>query len=79
MPEINNQPNDEVQEKLRKLARGITEEIPPDWGFVLMAFPLRGGGINYISNGKRKHVMKLLRDFVYKNKDVEADKKLEEN
>jgi hypothetical protein len=44
-----------------------------------MAFPLRGGGINYISNGKRKHVMKLLRDFVYKNKDVEAEKKLEEN
>lgn len=65
---MNDQPN-EVQEKLQKLARGIIEEIPPQWGFILMAFPLdKSGRLNYVSNGKRSAVMDLLRKFVNRTK-----------
>ena len=77
MPEINK----EVQEKLRKLALGIIEEIPPEWGFVLMTFPIgdKLGRMNYISNGKHEDVIKLLRDFVYRNKETPEEKKLGNN
>lgn len=56
----------EVQERLHKLALGITEEIPADWGFVLIAFPAgdKQGRLCYVSNGSRSCVMDLLRKFV---------------
>lgn len=64
----------EVKEKMQKLARGIQEELPPDWGFVIMVFPLgdRLGRLNYISNGKREDVLELLKQFLYRNKNKDA-------
>jgi hypothetical protein len=64
----------EVREQMQKLARGVQEELPPDWGFIIMAFPINDplGRLNYISNGNRDAVLKLLKEFLYRNKDSGA-------
>ena len=64
MPEEMN--DGEVQAKLKKLAAGIIEEIPPSWGFVLIAFPVgeSEGKLCYVSNGSREAVHTLLTKFL---------------
>jgi hypothetical protein len=67
-----NEPNQEVEirEKMQKLARGVQEELPPHWGFIIMCFPLddKQGRLNYVSNGKREDVLQLLKEFLYRNR-----------
>ena len=61
----------EIRDRMKKLGGGIQEELPPNWGFALMVFPLgdKQARLNYISNGKRSDVMDLLRQFVYRSKN----------
>lgn len=70
----NKPPIDEVQPVMQKLARGIQEELPTGWGFIVMAFPLddKMGRLNYISNGSRKDVLEMLKQFLYRNRDPQA-------
>ena len=63
--------DNDVKDKMKKLAMCVQEELPPDWGFIIMCFPLgdKAGRLNYISNGNRSSVLKLLREFLYRNKN----------
>lgn len=66
-------PRDEsVREHMRKIAMLVDEEIPTGWGFIVICFPIgdRLGRLNYVSNGKREEVLKLLKEFLYRSKDA---------
>ena len=60
-------PRDEnVRDNLQKMAATIDEQIPRDWGFIIMVFPLgdQQGRLNYVSNGKREDVLVMLKKFL---------------
>jgi hypothetical protein len=67
MNEQDKQP-DEIQPVLAKIARGVTEEIPPNYAFVIMVFPKGkvSAKMNYISNEPRKNVLEVLKQFLYR-------------
>lgn len=60
-----------AREKLQELARAIDEELPQNWGFFLMVFPFgeEPGRMNYISNGKRQDVVRLMKEFLAKQNE----------
>lgn len=55
-----------VRDVMQFMARWINENIPSSWGFFLMVFPFDGkpGSLNYVSNGNRKDVLQLMREFI---------------
>ena len=55
-----------TRRKMQGLARFVKEELPPGWGFVLMAFPFGEppGRMNYVSNGKREDVIPAMKEFI---------------
>lgn len=57
-----------TREQMQKIGRLIDEELPQGWGFFLMAFPFNDapGRMNYIANGRREDVVKLMQEFIYK-------------
>jgi len=49
---------------MRNMANRITKRLPGGWGFVLVVFPFGEMGIgNYISNARRKEMIKGLREL----------------
>lgn len=55
-----------TRERMTKIANLVDEELPANWGFIVMAFPLGGepGRMNYVSNAKREHVIRELEQFL---------------
>ena len=60
-----------TRRKMQGLARFIKEELPPDWGFVLMTFPFGDppSRMNYVSNGKREDIIPGLKEFIQRTED----------
>ena len=58
-----------TREHLQKMGRMIDEELPQNWGFFLMVFPLGNepGSMNYLAKAKREHVLLLMLEFIYRN------------
>ncbi|MEW6304866.1 MAG: hypothetical protein AB1705_15430 [Verrucomicrobiota bacterium] len=58
--------DENVRERMRKIAAAVDEELPVGWGYVALTFPFdeRPGRINYVSNGRREDVLVALRDFL---------------
>ena len=57
----------DVRERLQELAQYIAVVLPPNTGFVLLAFDFGPGGrTEYVSNADRQDVVKLLREFIAK-------------
>jgi hypothetical protein len=62
----------DTTDRMQDAARAIAAHLPPDTGFVLLAFDFKPGGrMDYCSNGKREDVVHALREM--------ADKLTEEN
>jgi len=54
-----------VVAKLQGLARHCTSQLPPKWGFVLLAFPFGPGGrMNYVANAQRADVIRAMYEFI---------------
>ena len=55
-----------TRDRMQRLANLLDEELPAGWGFILFAYPFGGaeGRMNYISNGDREGVIKVLKNFV---------------
>lgn len=63
-----------TRDAMQKIARLIDEELPDGWGFFLMAYPFgeAKGRMNYVANGKRDDVIKLMKEFIEKNEKVKT-------
>ena len=55
-----------AKSKMQKIARYIEEQLLPDFGFVMLAFPFAGGKMNYVSNCERESVVSAMREFIAK-------------
>jgi hypothetical protein len=51
---------------LQKIARMVDEELPENWGFVLMAFPYGepDGRLNYVAKCKREDGIEIIRKWL---------------
>jgi hypothetical protein len=57
----------ETAENLRAIAKAITPMLPASHGFLLMTFEVGAPGrLNYLSNGERGDIVKMLREFIGK-------------
>lgn len=63
--------DDNTRAALRKLGMMVDNELPQGWGFFLMAFPLgdRQGRCNYTSNGDRRDVLKVMKNFIARSEE----------
>jgi hypothetical protein len=54
-----------VRAELKGMASWIQSQLPPRWGFILLAFPTGGGGrYNYVSNCQRPDVIRSMYEFI---------------
>ena len=55
-----------TRERMQKIAHLVDEELPAGWSFIVMAAPFNpaDGRLNYVANGKREDVIKLLKNFL---------------
>lgn len=52
---------------LQKLAQHIDKELPPNHGFVLLAFPFTDDSrLQYVSNCDRRDVVEAMKEFIAK-------------
>jgi hypothetical protein len=60
-----------TRDQMQKIARLVNEELPDGWGFFVMAYPFNdlAGRMNYVANGERSDVLKLMREFIAKNEN----------
>lgn len=59
-----------AQDIMQPLGAAIDDVLPQGWGFFLMVFPHGDGEgrFNYIANGRREDVLKVMQNFIDKNK-----------
>jgi hypothetical protein len=58
-------PEEILKEKLRELAKHIDDQLPENFGFVLLAFPFGTEGIlEYIANCRRLDAVQVMREFI---------------
>jgi hypothetical protein len=56
----------DIRERLQETAAMIQTRLPPNTMFVLLAGDFGPGTLEYISNGRREDVVKLLKEFIKK-------------
>lgn len=63
--------NEIVKGKMQEIARKVKEELPENWGFVVLAFEFGdsdGREMLYVSNANREDVVKAMEEFAQKTK-----------
>lgn len=56
-----------IKDKLRDLARSIDNQIPPEYGFVLLVLPFGEQGVlQYVANCDRLDAIQTMREFIQK-------------
>lgn len=69
--------NEEIEFKLRELADAIGPSLPPNWGFTLLLFDYNAGpkgSLFYVSNGQRKDIVAMMKEFIKLDKKKKDDK-----
>ncbi len=60
----------DVTDRMQETARMVAATLPPNTGFVVLAFDFGPGGrLEYISNANRADVLNALQEFIEKNRD----------
>jgi hypothetical protein len=61
----------DIRERMQETGRYIATILPPNTGFILLAFDFEGkpneSKMEYISNGVREDVVKAMKEFIAKN------------
>ena len=64
--------NDEeiVKSRMQNIARKVDEELPDNFGFVVLAFKFNEKGeMIYVSNANREDVVKSMKEFIEKTEN----------
>lgn len=64
--------NDEevVKSKMQTIAKKVQEELPSDFGFVVLTFKFNElGQMIYVSNANREDVIKSMKEFIEKTEN----------
>lgn len=61
---------EKVKSRMQNIARKVKEELPDDFGFVVLAFKFNEKGeMIYVSNANREDVVKAMEEFAQKTKN----------
>ena len=63
--------NEIVKGKMQGIARKVEEELPKNWGFVVLAFEFGDSNdreMLYVSNANREDIVKAMEEFAHKTK-----------
>ena len=67
-----NKMNELVKGKMQKIARKVDEELPNEYGFVVLTFNF-GEGIDnemmYVSNANRQDIVKAMKEWIEKTEN----------
>jgi len=57
-----------ARDQMQKIGQLVDEELPQGWGFFVMAFPFGElkGRMNFVANGQREDIVKLMKEFIEK-------------
>ena len=59
-----------VKSKMQNIARKVKEELPDDFGFVVLAFKFNEKGeMIYVSNANREDVVQSMKEFIEKTEN----------
>lgn len=59
-----------VKSRMQNIARKVKEELPDNFGFVVLAFKFNGKGeMIYVSNANREDVVKSMEEFIEKTEN----------
>lgn len=64
--------NDEeiVKSRMQNIARKVDEELPDNFGFIVLAFKFNEKGeMIYVSNANREDVVKSMKEFIEKTEN----------
>lgn len=59
-----------VKSKMQNIARKVDEELPENWGFIVLAFKFNEKGeMIYVSNADREDVVESMKEFIEKTEN----------
>ena len=59
-----------VKRRMQSIAKKVDEELPDNFGFVVLAFKFNEKGeMIYVSNANREDVVKSMEEFIEKTKE----------
>lgn len=59
-----------VKRRMQSIARKVAEELPDNFGFVVLAFKFNEKGeMIYVSNANREDVVKSMKEFIEKTEN----------
>ena len=59
-----------VKRRMQSIARKVDEELPDNFGFVVLAFKFNEKGeMIYVSNANREDVVKSMKEFIEKTEN----------
>lgn len=65
--------NESVKSKMQKIGRKVDEELPREYGFVVLTFNFGEGKDNemmYVSNANRQDVVKAMKEWIEKTENT---------
>lgn len=58
-------PEEYIKDKLQDLGKAVDDQIPVDYGFILLVFPFGPDGVTqYVANCNRGDALQLMREFI---------------
>lgn len=71
--------NNDIRESLQDVGRAVQVRLPPNTGFVVLAFDFDvQGRLEYVSNADREGVVKTMKEFIEKTESGGFGKHLED-
>jgi len=65
-------PEEYIKDKLQDLGKAVDDQIPVDYGFILLVFPFGANGImQYVSNCQRLDALQSMREFIARNEEAD--------
>ena len=55
-----------TRDKMQQIGGEIDDQLPMNWGFILLCFPFEGGvgRVNYIANCEREEAKSVMKEFI---------------
>jgi hypothetical protein len=66
-------PEEYVKDKLQDLGKAVDDQIPVNYGFILLVFPFGSdeGIMQYVSNCQRLDALQSMREFIARNEEAD--------
>ena len=70
--DLKREQQEKVKNKMKEIARMVDNELPENFGFVVLAFPFgenEQNRLQYVANAQREDVINAMKEFIQKTED----------